>query len=358
MRRLISSEPQMAQVHANVVRSYEAARAMRDEWLRLWRTIPVATPFQSPDWLLNWWKYFGHGSALFIVTVQLDGSLIALVPLCIGANEDNIRVLRLVGTGISDYLDGLFAPAFQQVAMAQLSAALHECRSEWDQCELEELRRFSPLTSMLLPASRHDELHEQSVCPFVPLAGDDPARQIGRGCNSRLRRKFRQLNRVAHVEFVLANEENFERLFEDFVHLHSVRWAARGEPGMLADPAIINFHRDTASAFMREGVLRLYVMEINGLAAAALYGFACQRRTFAYLSGFAPEALGWNAGALILGHAIRQAAREGCLEIDFLRGSEIYKYTWGALNRWNYCRRIIFDRSIAPGRAYDARTGS
>ena len=65
-----------------------------------------------------------------------------------------------------------------------------------------------------------------------------------------------------------------------------------GDDVIGADPAIINFHRETAAAFMREGVLRLYVMKINGLAAAALYGFACQLRTFAYLSGFAPEALG------------------------------------------------------------------
>ena len=36
---------------------------LRVQWLELWRRCPHATPFQSPDWLLPWWRNLGAGAA-------------------------------------------------------------------------------------------------------------------------------------------------------------------------------------------------------------------------------------------------------------------------------------------------------
>ena len=37
----------------------EELERLREEWLALWRRSPTATPFQSPMWLLPWWRAFG-----------------------------------------------------------------------------------------------------------------------------------------------------------------------------------------------------------------------------------------------------------------------------------------------------------
>ena len=37
----------------------EELERLREEWLALWRRSPSATPFQSPMWLLPWWRAFG-----------------------------------------------------------------------------------------------------------------------------------------------------------------------------------------------------------------------------------------------------------------------------------------------------------
>ena len=34
------------------------------EWQALWRRIPDATPFQSPEWLLSWWSCFGNDATI------------------------------------------------------------------------------------------------------------------------------------------------------------------------------------------------------------------------------------------------------------------------------------------------------
>ena len=71
---------------------------------------------------------------------------------------------------------------------------------------------------------------------------------------------------------------------------------------------------------------------------AVYYGFLHHDRAYAYLGGFDPELPRLSPGAQIIGHAIDQAIAEGATEFHFLRGGEAYKYSWGAVDRWNTAR--------------------
>lgn len=68
-------------------------------------------------------------------------------------------------------------------------------------------------------------------------------------------------------------------------------------------------------------------------------------RAYGYLSGFDPAYAFESPGTILLDHAIREAAREGCSEFNFLRGQEPYKYAWRAKDRWT-SKRIIAPASL------------
>ena len=38
--------------------------ALRADWLDLWQRVPTATPFQSPAWLVPWWRVFDDGKLI------------------------------------------------------------------------------------------------------------------------------------------------------------------------------------------------------------------------------------------------------------------------------------------------------
>jgi CelD/BcsL family acetyltransferase involved in cellulose biosynthesis len=101
-----------------------------------------------------------------------------------------------------------------------------------------------------------------------------------------------------------------------------------------------DFHRTVARAFLAEGWLRLYVLQIGGRPAAAFYGFRVRDRAYAYIGGFDPEFAEASPGALVMRHAVEQAVREGCASFEFLRGREAYKYAWGAVDRPQFRRRL------------------
>ena len=108
----------------------------------------------------------------------------------------------------------------------------------------------------------------------------------------------------------------------------------------LANEAVRSFHAEAAPALMALGALRLYALRLDERIVAALYGFIAKGRFHHYLAGFDPDLGKLGLGTLIIGHALEQAAREGAEVFDFLRGSEAYKYRWGAVDRPSYGRRL------------------
>ena len=128
----------------------EELERLREEWLALWRRSPAATPFQSPMWLLPWWRAFGSDDLSTIVARNASGALTALLPLYI-ARDDADSLGMFLGTGNSDYLDyvgnGDAAPLLAE--LAELDCQL------WD---LQQLRPTSPLLTAPLPEGLRDQV--------------------------------------------------------------------------------------------------------------------------------------------------------------------------------------------------------
>lgn len=286
----------------------EGLEALRPEWSALWDRCASATPFQTPEWLLPWWKSFGSGR-LAVLAVRRKRGLIGVGPFRIDRG-----VLRLLGAGISDYLDVLIEPEHRFEAAQAIWRHLRAV--PWQRLEFTDV----PSGSVLLevpPASA--DVGPYAVCPVLalPAAKRRAVRRYGRYLGPLENAKSRDL------------EEFLNALFR----LHSARWNERGEPGVLADAALQAFHRRAATEMFASGRLLLSGVRCEGSLAAVVYGFQGHCRIWTYLSGIDPAVAAFSPGTVALGLALEQAARLGCIEADFLRGSEPYKYVWGARDR-------------------------
>jgi CelD/BcsL family acetyltransferase involved in cellulose biosynthesis len=318
-------------------------QSFRPDWLQLWSRCTDATPFQSPSWLIPWWNEFGGAFALRATTVWKSGELIGLLPLMRKKCAPDEGKLSLMGKGVSDYLDGLFAPYDRRrIAEAALCHALAGSRG-WDICEIQELRPDSPLFECAIPEGLESETSNQSVCPYLDVPEHRPDgiqfEYLPAAIRRRLKRYGGRIGSSGEVE--AANCENLDRLMDSLFSLHQSRWHCRGENGVFADPAVVRFHRAAAREMLEIGALRLYRLVVGSNVAASFYGFRCGAATFGYLQGFEVKMAQLSAGTVLLGHAIERAACEGSRRFDFLRGTEAYKYAWGAQNAFTYRRKIF-----------------
>src|SRR4051812_44551080 len=141
---------------------------MRDlvpEWTALWRRVPDATPFQSPAWLLAWWRHFGT-DAPRLLTARAGESLVGVLPLYALA-EPSIRKLLPIGIGLSDYIDALVDPALPEAGAAMLAAIADI--PDWDECHLPDLRKGGVLQNAHGPADLREERYETAPCPVLLL---------------------------------------------------------------------------------------------------------------------------------------------------------------------------------------------
>lgn len=314
------------------ISSIDELQEFRDSWWELYQKCPWATPFQSPAWLLPWWQNLGSGE-LLVISVLHQKKMIGMAPLCIQKNDRSQFEVLFLGTGVSDYLDFVCEPDSAPLIMSRLLEHLWSIRNRWDCCDFQELRLNSPLLSSR--SLSNTSITRMSICPVVTLPSSTES--FMGSLASKLRRSIRQTEKkLSPFSIKQAGFNEVAQAMDNLFLLHGKRWEDRNQPGVLSRPEIQAFHHAAAAAFAAGGELGLYTLCAQGNVSAVLYGFKKLNRFYAYLSGFDPALEDLSPGALLISSVIMDALRCGVREFDFLRGSEKYKYLWGASDTLNY----------------------
>ncbi|MEA2417202.1 MAG: hypothetical protein QOI58_3859 [Thermoanaerobaculia bacterium] len=314
-----------------VITEIEALEAIEPAWLDLCRKNQV-TPFQTPMWLLPWWRNFGSNDLTVIVSREGD-RIDAIAPLYILRDDESDESLGMfLGTGISDYLDVIGEASLVIDEMSKLN------------CQLWDLQQLQPSSSMLtapLPDGFSENVEDQEACPVLPVDGKTFESLGSTHFQKKLRYYRRALERSGEVRIETPTTETLDDLLTALFDLHAARWRRRDLPGVLADDASQAFHRDAARRMLDAGMLRMYATRINDRVVAVFYGFAINGIVYYYLSGYDPDLDKLSIGTILVAHAVEQAVRDGATAFDFLRGAEEYKYAWGATDRMNRRRQLF-----------------
>ena len=304
------------------------------EWAALWRRCPDATPFQAPEWLLPWARRYAPGRS-GAAALLCGGRLEGLAPVFTWRGA-----MMLAGTGPSDHGDWLLAPGAEARA-DPLLAALPEVRcGAFERIELRQLSARSALLGAATPAGWAEERGADEPCLVAPLIGGDGLGAASTKCRANWRYAMRRIGREGGaVERVPAAE--VATGMAELARLHALRWRARGEEGVLSDPLLEGFLREAAAELAGSGLLRLYRVRIAAKTVAVLLAFAGHGVHHYYLSGFDPDQGGSSPSAVLVGFAMSEAVREGAAAFDLLRGTEPYKYRWGAEEQATHRRTLI-----------------
>ena len=149
---------QPSQLRVEVVASLAELERLRPAWMALWRRARGATPFQSPDWLVPWWRHIGEGELLTIAILdEAEGRLVGLAPLYLYAQSDGQRAVFPLGIATTDYLDALAEPGWKAAVMPVVFGRLAKLGSRWDACEWPQLRPGSVLLQGAPPPGWTDD---------------------------------------------------------------------------------------------------------------------------------------------------------------------------------------------------------
>jgi len=298
------------------------------EWSRFLETSPEVTPFQLSEWLLTWWRHFGSGSLR--VSVFRDGSQVVAVLPFFRHEWQARRQLTLVGSGVSDYPEPAIARRSCADVLQKLVIELKQDRC-WDVCSWQDLNADSPLRELAWGDEFMPTVEADSECAETAISGDFEAWYARRphGLRRNVRRYLEKAQAIDEPRFYVRYQPEPE-LVNALITLHAARWQKQGEPGMIVQNQSAGFLREVFDRFAARDMLRFFILRFRSRIVAIICGFYYRNVFYSYLSAFDPEYEKFGFGRILLYHSLRHSFEHRYCSWNFLRGSEPYKFDWGA----------------------------
>jgi CelD/BcsL family acetyltransferase involved in cellulose biosynthesis len=342
-------------MHLEILRSLNENDPVASEWNELLACCSAShVPFLRFEYISSWWKTLGGGewqeAELFTVLArQEDGALIGVAPLFFTRNREGIPALMLLGSiEISDYLDLIVrTPELPQFLEALFDLLDSDQAPAWQALDFYNLPDTSPtLAALQEAAGKRDWIYQPQQlqpCPYIQLPGDWEAylASIDKKQRHEIRRKMRRAeeNDPPARWYIVEDEAALDAEIEDFLAL----MAQDPDKDRFLTQVMRNQMRQAVHVAFKASWLQLAFMEVNGQKAAGYLNFDYAGHIWVYNSGLNFALRELSPGWVLLGYLLKWANDHQRESFDFMRGSEDYKYRFGAVNR--YVVRALIRRS-------------
>lgn len=306
--------------------------ALTRDWLDLATRLDETSYFQTPDWILSWWETIADRPETRLATWRASsGRLEALVVLSRDRESLHRKLpIRLPvytnagsGVGAADHCGWLVAAERRD----EVGAWVTEAIGGGDLL----LRGADPgWGPPPIPAA--GRVVEETVCPRLSLQGS----HHDVGPSAAFRRQLRRLSRRLEekgVEFEwLPVGAVDERVLAALFELHGRRRARRGKDTSFGLEQFALHAGLTRRSDVGRGPVAV-VARCDSAVVGVLYGFSWKDVFAAYQIGWEAQWDRYSMGSVLISQALGIAAANGVRIFDFLRGTEPYKYRFGAVDR-------------------------
>jgi CelD/BcsL family acetyltransferase involved in cellulose biosynthesis len=328
------------------VRTYETLtdlESLRPHWDQLLCQFRGATTFSTWEWLAPWWRAFGEHQRLLVLAFLDESSrLVALAPLCVEKRKVtppvDLKVLRFWGdgSGDSDNLDFPVLPGYEDAVADSLLNYLTKESKRWDYCEFNTMPQDSPVGNCL---SRHlndrswiaYHHHQTGSAISLPETWEAYLAQLSAKERGKVAYRRKLLEKKYQTRFYRCETQaELGVCLDALFSLHQKRWQRAGEAGSFISPTRCRFYSDMAALLLARGHLQFWLLELDGKAVAAQFGFCFDRSFFSLQEGYDPLYSSDSVGYVLRAHVIRHLISAGVRRYDFLAGEAASKSRWDA----------------------------
>ena len=297
----------------------------------LWREARTALIwsclFVLPPWLQAWWTTLGSGGNPYLVSVGRGDDLVGVAPLLIDGEQ-----ARLMGDrDVCDYLDFIVAPEGEEEFFRTLLEHLRGIGIAL--LDLGPVRADSSVMTCLVPLAKklgyEVTAYPEDVSPEMQLPATWDAFLLALSGKERheIRRKLRRLAEAGPVRYRLVEGANeVEREMETFLALFAMN---RTDKAVFMTGGMASFFRSLAGTMAAEKMVRLFFLELDGIAAATVMCFDYNNRVYLYNNAYDDRFRAFSVGLLCKVFSVRDSIERGRRTYDFLKGGEAYKYRLG-----------------------------
>jgi len=307
--------------------SLESFEDLTSYWLKSPSPLRWNCLFALPPWLETWWKELEPKGNLCLYAVKEKDAVIGIAPLLANGKEASF-----VGSDdVCDCLDFVVAPGrerdFFNVLLDDLT------KKGIRHLNLSPLRPDSTVLTHLVDIveGRGYELscgaEDVSLELDLPPTWEEYLGRLSQKQRHEVRRKLRRLGEAGKVEYrVIQESGDVPDAIDTFLELFQL---SKLEKAMFMDPHRDSFFRSLAEAMAQVHLLKLGILELDGLPVAGVMCFDYDNTVYLYNSSYNPQYGSLSVGLACKILSVKDSIERGRRKFDFLKGAEDYKYRLG-----------------------------
>lgn len=334
-------------VSLEVCTCFEELAHMQGEWDNFVEANG-ADIFMTYDWCRIWWKYYGKGRNLKIFIFRNNDELVGMIPLFfekIWLGPIYIRVVKIVG---SDFTLAQFSlpirDCFLKEVVEGLAGKLYDL--DWDIIHIGPIAgRYGNLLDLekAMDFSSNSfaevETEERGVQTYFDLAEswENQLLTLSKKERGDIRRNYRYVAKVVDdidkpVQTVVADSNNIQEIFNDFVEMHKDHWNRLNKAGHFGDwPKSFDFHFEMSKSQLACGRLRLFKVVVDGNCLGYEYDYKFGQNYFEILNARScgEKYINISLGKIVFSEHVKKAIDEKVDCIDSMRGRYDHKIKMG-----------------------------
>lgn len=345
------------------IKSDDAFRSLEEKWTSLLSESKLSSPFLTWQWMYRWWlnyknKYETPPQLLIITAAENEAKLDFILPLFIRVNTRygiKFKQIKLLGTDFesSDYLDIICRPDFASDKIRKIfnSPQIKDIFNAMDMLSFNNLKSSSRLYKLRdqLFSGISKTIHSgiTSTCPYLPLPENEDAllKSVSKNMKSSLRRTRNKIKKDESFKmYLVENEAELPDLIKALFELHHLRFSDQNKATKFIYEVRGAFHTEMSRYFLNTDILKFFVVTFNDQPIGMLYCLEYNKRLMYMQAGFDPKFAKYALGNQLILFAVNYAIDHNCVEFDFMRGSEAYKYKW--TNKVRYLYKLEYARSV------------
>jgi len=336
-----------------VYEHWDELRHLSADWNRLLAESCSDTIFLTWEWCQAWWKAYGNGRSLFVLTAWEGSDLVGIAPLYVDRASHLCKAwthLRILGdgSGDSDYLDFFTKRGQERQVLVSFLEFLESTPERWDWIQVEGVPQNSPCLAALSEAAI--DRGWKSVSETIPCSAlrlpdkwDDYLDRLRPRVRTKVRSAltyFEQELRVTPTECDLTCD--LDTWLAQLFDLHTRRWESRQRPGVFRSESRRSFYRELSHSTLQKGWLAFHRLVWGERPLALQFGFRYHNRFYALQEGYDPCFKALRPGIALRAWIVRDGIDRGLEQYDFLAGTARHKLDWGAHE--TVSRRVLLSR--------------
>jgi CelD/BcsL family acetyltransferase involved in cellulose biosynthesis len=316
-----------------LVRTAQEFLGLGGVWTRALECCARPDLFLTFGWFRSWWEHLGQDAELsvFVLEDNKECQGVGIAPLMRRADS----LFFLASHEVTDYCDFLFPKGREEEFHKAWLTEVANSRPGIKRIELINLRSTSSTLQVLPETARECGFVSRSYpgeeAPILRLPGSYQEYLAGLRRKNRheLRRKLRRTEGLPGIRLeTIADPGEVPAALDEFISLH--RSVDPDKDRFWQIPGIPEFFKAVLSRLVRDKLAALLVVYAEDAPIASLIVGHYGRTEYFYNVAYAPAYAAASPGYYVFDQAIRQAISSGREEADFLRGSEKYKFEFGA----------------------------